>query len=280
MARVDKGNALTTAQLQPGWTYQDDGYGLQSGKAVFIVNNGNETGAINMGQAHPRVPQLLVQKIQYTYKKNGIVELDVDYVGLSPSINQGQQTIPNVVPSGSLSTEHITTNKNFFSSNSEKAIAGNGTTFTASSVVPGTFVGGDYGAHFETVQGGAFLGFKDPSTNKKKAFFGKTSYLSPTASFNGVVYVTQQNLVLKVIDAVGSRNMKGNFGGVKMFNDYLDARDWQSADPKYDQLLLTSVNVEDFCIGADRTPKIYKITYEIRYSRDGYPDPVYDKADA
>lgn len=277
MARIDNGNALTTAMLQPGWTYQDDGYGLLTGKARYIVTAGSEGQAILFGSAHPNEPDLLVQKIQYSYMKNGLVELDVDYVGLSPTVNQGLQTVPNVVPSGSLSTEHITTNKNFFSTDSNKAIAGNGTTFEPSSIVSGTYVGGSLGAHFETSKGGGFLGFKDSTSSEKRAFYGKSSYLAPTASFSGVVYVKDQNSVLNAIRAAGKINIKGNFGGIKMFNDYLNAPDWQSSDTGFDQLLLSQVSVEDFCIGADRTPKIWRISYEIRYSRDGYPSQVYDR---
>ena len=280
MARVDKGNALTSKLLQPGWTYQNDGYGLVTGAARFIVTKGSESSAVLFGDSHPEVQYLKVHKIQYTYQKNGLVELDVDYVGIAPSFNNGLQTNPNVTPSGSLTSEHITTNKNFFSGDSEKAIAGDGKTFKVSEIVtsPPEYVAGNFGAHFETSKGGKFLGFKDPSTNQSKAFYGKSSYLAPTTSFNGVVYVADQNSVVNAIKAVGKRNMKGAFASIKMFPDYLDAFDWKSPDTNWDQLLLTQISVEDFCIGSDKLPKIWKLNYEIRYSRDGYPDAVYDSA--
>lgn len=280
MARVDKGNALTSKLLQPGWTYQNDGYGLITGAARFMVNKGSEGTAVLFGDSHPSVPELKVHKIQYTYQKNGIVELEVDYVGIAPTFNGGLQTNPNVTPSGSLTTEHITTNKNFFSSDAEKAIAGDGKTFTASTIAtnPQEYVGGKYGAHFETDKGGAFKGFKDPSTNAKKAFYGKSSYLAATTAFNGVVYTNSQSSVTAVIKATGSRNSKGTFGGIKLFPDWLDQQDWVSSDTQWDQLLLTQVSVEDFCIGSDRQAKLWKINYEIRYSRDGYPDEVYEAA--
>lgn len=278
MARIDKGNALTSKLLQPGWTYQNDGYGLVTGAARFMVTDGSEGSAVLYGDSHPKVNYLKVHKIQYTYQKNGIVEMEVDYVGISPTFNGGLQTNPNVTPSGSLSTEHITTNKNFFSSDATKAIAGNGTTFTASTIATGEYVGGVYGAHFETDKGGKFLGFKDPSNNQKKAFYGKSSYLAPTTAFNGVVYTNSLSSVMAAIKAVGNRNIKGNFGGIKLFPDWLDQTDWKSADTGWDQLLLTSISVEDYCVGADRQAKLWKLNYEIRYSRDGYPDQVYDQA--
>lgn len=278
MARIDKGNALTTKLLQPGWTYQNDGYGLVTGAARFIVTDGSEDTAVLYGDSHPKVNYLKVHKIQYTYQKNGLVEMEVDYVGIAPTFNGGLQTNPNVTPSGSLSSEHITTNSNFFNSDANKAIAGNGTTFTASTITPGEFVGGRFGAHFETSKGGKFLGFKDSSTNVTKLYYGKSSYLAPTTSFNGVVYTTSLSAVQAAIKAVGKRNMKGVFGTVRMFPEWLDQTDWQNSSTKYDQLLLTQINVEDFCIGSDRQAKLWKLNYEIRYSRDGYPDEVYTSA--
>jgi hypothetical protein len=280
MARVDKGNALTSKMLQPGWTYQNDGFGLVTGAARFMVNKGSEGTAILYGDAHPQVPYIKVQKIQHTYQKNGIVEIQVDYIGISPAFFGGLQTNPNVTPSGSLSSEHITTNINFFSSDPEKAIAGDGTTFTASTIAtnPQEYVGGKYGAHFETDKGGAFRGFKDPSTNLTKSFYGKSSYLAASTSFNGVVYTTELANVKAVIKDAGTRNSKGVFGGLKLFSDWLDQTDWVSPSTRWDQLLLTQVSVEDFSIGADKQPKLWKINYEIRYSRDGYPNEVYEQA--
>lgn len=277
MARIDKGDNLTSKLLQPGWTYQNDGYGLVTGAARFIVNKGNEGSAILYGDAHPQVPYIHVHKIQHTYQKNGLVEMQVDYVGISPAFGMGLQTNPNVTPSGSLSSEHITTNYNFFSSDPEKAIAGDGETFTASTIAtnPQEYVGGKYGAHFETDKGGKFLGFKDP---QKPAFYGKSSYLSATTSFNGVVYTNALSAVKAAIMAVGKRNMKGVFGTIKMFPDWLDQTDWVNPITKWDQLLLTQISVEDFCIGADKEAKLWKLNYEIRYSRDGYPNEVYEPA--
>lgn len=278
MARIDKGNALTTKLLQPGWTYQNDGYGLVTGAARFIVNKGNEASAVLFGDSHPEVTYLKVHKIQYSYLKNGLVELDVDYVGISPTFGMGLQTNPNVTPSGSLTSEHITTHSNFFNADTNKAIAGNGTTFTASTIATGEYVGGKYGAHFENSKGGKFLGFKDPSTNVTRLYYGKSSYLAPTTSFNGVVYTNSLTAVQAAIKAVGKRNIKGVFGTIKMFPDWLDQTDWQNNDTKYDQLLLTQISVEDFCVGADKQAKLWKLNYEIRYSRDGYPSEVYASA--
>jgi hypothetical protein len=280
MARIDKGNALTSKLLQPGWTYQNDGYGLVTGAARFMVNKGSEGQAVLYGDPHPQVSYIFVHKIQYTYLKNGLVEIDVDYVGIAPTFNGGLQTNPNVTTGGSLSSEHITTNPNFFSADAEKAIAGNGTTFTASTIAtnPQEYVGGNYGAHFETDKGGKFLGFKDPT---KPAYYGKSSYLAPTTSFNGVLYTNTQSAVMAAIKAAGTRNTKGNFGGIKMFPDWLDQTDWVSNDAnKWDQLLLTQISVEDFAVGADKQAKLWKINYEIRYSRDGYPSNVYAQATA
>ena len=75
MARIDKGNALTTKLLQPGWTYQNDGYGLVTGAARFIVTDGSEGSAVLYGDSHVdwlKVPTAGVDGDNiYTYGDSG-----------------------------------------------------------------------------------------------------------------------------------------------------------------------------------------------------------------
>jgi hypothetical protein len=39
--------------------------------------------------------------------------------------------------------------------------------------------------------------------------------------------------------------------------------------------MLSQVSFEDYCIQASGTPLIFKINYELRFNREGYPGEVY-----
>ena len=43
-------------------------------------------------------------------------------------------------------------------------------------------------------------------------------------------------------------------------------------------LLLSQVSFEDYCLNASGTPLLFKVNYEIRYNREGYPLQVYPAA--
>jgi hypothetical protein len=42
--------------------------------------------------------------------------------------------------------------------------------------------------------------------------------------------------------------------------------------------MLSQVSFEDYCIQASGTPLIFKINYELRFNREGYPAEVYTTA--
>ena len=278
MALVKNGNALTTKFVQPGSTYETDGYGLLTAKAFYQVDQSVGGTAIVGGQAHPQYADLFVHK--FTLKRNSlsIDELTVDYVGIDSSI--GNTTRPNVTASHGLTSEHITTHPNFFgpSTGFTTAIAGNGTTFTASTINPDYKVGGVYGAHFKgtTTNAGGFVGFLDSSTADKQYFYGKNQYLSPTTSFSGCVYTTQVSVVTNLRAAVGKTSTSNAFSGTKLLPDHLGTT-WTASvkGAVRPTIMLSQVSFEDYCVQPSGTPKIFKVNYEIRYNREGYPAEVY-----
>lgn len=282
MALAKKGNALTSAQLLRNWTFENDGYGLFSGRATYRVDKAQADNVVLIGSAHPNEPNMFVQKRTVRYDGLDYVTIDAQYVGIGGNGGPGTDTVtrPNITGSTGLTSEHVTTHDNFFASGEgADPIAGDGTTFTPSTIVPGEYVGGVYGAHFKRSNGGEFTGFKDGTVaDVRRLFYGKTHYLAPTTSFSGVVYIKDNLALCKAVLAdVGKSNSVAVFGGVKMLPDWLGPS-FVNAKYNLGQLLLTQANFEDYCLASDQTPKIVKVNYEIKYLRDGYPTPIYPES--
>lgn len=281
MARVSKGNNLLTGLLQPGWTYAVDDYGLITGRSMYRLDK--DTEQVFRGQAHPVIAKMKAQKVTYTYDRLGYLLADVTYAGI---IQESGVTAPAVTASNGLTSASITTHPNFFSADSTLALAGDGSSFTASDIVKGQWVGGDFGAHFESLEGGGkFLGFKDARSQEKQLFYGKSNYLARETSFTGYVYVdagANLQLVKDFLNQVGMSNSVAVFGGMTLLPDYLGPS-FINPDNQLAQLLLTQGSVESYVYpsevpSAATNPLIVKVNYEIKWSRDGYPPRVYPLA--
>lgn len=278
MAIVKAGNALTSKFVQPGSSYETDGYGLVTAKTFYQVDQSVGGTAIVGGQVHPQYSDLFVHK--FVLKRNvlEVDELTVDYVGIMSSV--GNTTRPNVTASHGLTSEHITTHPNFFgpSTGFTTAIAGNGTTFTTSTINPDYKQGGVFGAHFKgtATNAGGFVGFLDSSTASKQYFYGKNQYLAPTTSFAGCIYTTQTSVVTSLRNAVGKTSSTNDFAGTTLLPNHIGTS-WTASvkGTTRDTLMLSQVSFEDFCVQPSGAPKIFKVNYELRFNREGYPAEVY-----
>lgn len=278
MAIVKLGNPLTAKFLQAGSTYETDGYGLLTAKGIYQLDQSVGGTAVFGGQVHPQYSDLFVHKFTLTRNTLEIDQVDAEYIGIDSSV--GTTTRPNVTASHGLTSEHITTHPNFFgpATGFTTAIAGNGTTFTASTINPDYKVGGVFGAHFKgtAINAGSFVGFLDSSTAAKQYFYGKNQYLSPTTSFSGHIYTKSASTATAMRNAVGKTSGTNSFAGVKLLPDHLGTT-W-TANVKgvnRDTLMLSQVSFEDYCVLPSGTPIIFKINYELRFSREGYPAEVY-----
>jgi hypothetical protein len=281
MTLVKKGDALTTKFVQPGGTYTNDGYGMMTARATYIVDKGVGGTAVTTGQVHPVYTDFFVHKFTLTKGPLDLDTIDAEYVGIMTGI--GDVTAPNVTASHGLTSEHITTHPNFFgpATGFTTAIAGTGTTFAASSIAAGEWVGGDFGAHFKgtALNAGGFVGFKDSSTASKQYYYGKTHYLSPITSFSGTVYTKNLTNVTAIRDAVGKTSGTNSFSGIKLLPDHLGTT-WTASvkGTARNTILLSQASFEDYCVPTGGAPKIVKINYEIRFNREGYPAEVYQNA--
>lgn len=278
MARVSQGNSLSSPINQPGAKASVDGYGLITVTATFKVDQSYDfdlLGGRGVACPIPQYAQCDAHKYSATFDALGIATLTVDYVGIDLNVNSGLRTNPQVSGSQGLTAENITTHPNFFelaTGFSGSPIAGVGTGTLSAPVytaTPGpnnsTEYVGNNGATFEQVSGKSFKGFK---VAQYKDFYGKTSYLAPQTSFAGFFYTSQSSHVTGLIERVGKTSGTRSFNSIDLLPSYMGSTFTVSSK---NQLLLAQVSTEDF-------GSLYKVNYEIRYNRDGYPSAVYAAA--
>jgi len=274
MARIDQGNALTTAMLQPGAKFQTDGYGLVTGTCVFKEDQTGSSTFLARGSACPisAFSFTKVHKATTSLDALGIATYTVDYVGISASDGVSSSlTKCQVTGSQGLTSENITAHPNFFElatgfSGSPIAGVGTGTlatpAYTAKTVNNTTEYQGNNGSRFESVTGNKFLGFK---LAEYKTLYGKTNYLAPQTSFAGHFYTTTEATVQGMIARVGKTSGTNQFNSIALLPSYAGTTFTVGG---LNQLLLSQVSVEDY-------GSLFKVTYEVRFNRDGYNASVY-----
>jgi hypothetical protein len=265
MAKVSKGDALTTPVLQAGYSIENDGYGLLTCKATYKADNAKAASAIKRGDVFKPDGRLKCHKVSVSFGPLDVATITADYCG----IEAGDWTEPNVSGSATLSTEPLTSNPKFF-----KEMAGP-PPYTATASPDGNpnkpaFLGKNgaiFGNDGVAPNKPLFLGFFGTGTDTEKKLYKRTSYLSPVSSFNGVLYTTKAGNVVKIREYVGqSFSGRAPHGYRFLLPAYLGDK-FESSD-ECDQLLLSSVNFEDYGV-------LYKISYEIRFNREGYSKEVY-----
>lgn len=277
MARISQGNALTTAMLQPGAKFQTDGYGLVTGTLVFKEDAAGSSTFLARGSACPITAYSFckVHKANTSIDALGINTYTVDYVGISLA-DAGSSTItkPQVTGSQGLTSENITAHPNFFElatgfTGTPIAGVGSGTlatpAYTAKTDVSPTEYEGNNGSRFAAVTGNKFLGFKVAAN---KTLYGKTNYLAPQTSFAGHFYTTVEATVQGMLARVGKTSGTNQFNSVALLPSYAGTTFTVGG---LNQLLLAQVSVEDYA-------SLYKVTYEVRFNRDGYNASVYAPA--
>jgi hypothetical protein len=278
MARVSQGNSLTSPIQQPGGKIQSDGYGLLTATVVWKADESASIGSvINRGSTCPigtGLGTLTAHKYAISYDALDIATLTVDYVGIDSSYYSGARTEPQVTGSQGLTSENITAHPNFFelaSGFSGTAIAGVGTgslatpAYTAKTDVSPTEYEGNNGSRFKAVTGNTFLGFKVAAN---KTLYGKTNYLAPQTSFAGHFYTTTAGNVTGMLARVGKTSGTNQFNSIPLLPSYAGTTFTVGG---LNQLLLSQVSVEDY-------GSLYKVTYEVRFNRDGYNASVYATA--
>ena len=290
MAIVITGDPLTTAMLQPGWTVVADGFGLNTSTTVYKVDFTFDIDAfVVKGSPHPdpTYSYLKLDKWKISWDALDIGTLTVDYVGIDTAINSGVRTNPNTSSANGLTTENLTTHPNFFVADAlftTGPIAG--VTYSQSDLGPlveiknpadyitqvilgktviiskkQSYVGNN-GACFESEDGGRFIGFVDPAHPN---FFGKTNYLTKTTTYSGTMYSTVLGDVQALLALLNSATATNSWGIFVLLPAWAPIGVGSGGG---NVNLLSQVNVEEF-------GSLYKIMYEVRYSKVGWHSSVY-----
>jgi len=284
MALISTGNVLSSEVLQPGFTFQSDGFGLITGTATYRVDKTAGIPISIRGTAFPQAPYAYTKahKSSHTTDALEYMTIKVDYVGIDPTIGGGVMTQANTAVANGLTAENITTHPNFFTAATGYGgvpLAGLpadfGGAYTDSPLGPPVTVlnvvtqkpvvvpssVGYNGACFETGAGGRFIGFVDPGYPD---LYGKTQYLARTTTYSGTIYTTSQAYVQALYALLGTATSTGSWG---IFN-LIPAWGPTGTATYGNKNLLSQVNVEEF-------GSLYKVMYEIRYSPEGWPLDVY-----
>lgn len=290
MAIVETGNPLTTALLQPGWTVVADGFGLNTSTTIYKVDTTFDVDAfVTKGSAHPDpvYSYLKLDKWKISWDALEIATLTVDYVGLDPAINSGVRTNPNTSSANGLTTESLTTHPNFFVADAlftTGPIAGvsysqsdlgplveikNPVDYITQVILGKTVIiskkqsyVGNNGACFESENGGRFIGFVDPAHPN---FFGKTNYLTKTTTYSGTMYSSVLGDVQALLALLNSATDTNSWGIFALLPAWAPIGVGSGGG---NVNLLSQVNVEEF-------GSLYKISYEVRYSKVGWHPSVY-----
>lgn len=274
MAKISQGDDLLTAVLQPGWTIENDGYQVLTCKATYKCDNATAAAAFARGDSFTEDARLKAHKIVVSYGALGVATITVDFIGLE--LEEESFSAPNVTGTTTLTTEQIQNHPNFFVSTASGGIAGPkpyAVSTTVKKLKPFTDRGpvyeGGYGSIFETEEGGKFLGFYSQSSTDLAArkLYQRTSYLAPTSSVSGVIYTNNSANVNTFLGYVGkTMYQRGPDGFGYLLPSYFTPP-FQAPDED-DQWLIASVHFEDY-------GELYKLSYELRFNREGYSGLVY-----
>lgn len=284
MAIISTGDVLNSKVLQPGFVFQSDGFGLVTGSAVFKVDWTTTIPMTMRGEEFPLATYsyMKAHKSSQSYDNLEYKTIKVDYVGIDPTVHSGAWTNANTSAANGLTAENITTHPNFFTAATGfggMPLAGLPTDFGGAYddstlgppvtvlnvdtkkpvVVPSSE--GYNGACFETGEGGRFIGFVDPDYPE---LYGKTQYLATTTTYSGVIYVNNHQSARILLDDLNVAVSGSSWGPFKLLPDWADIGVGDFGNKN----LLSQVNVEEY-------GTLYKVMYEIRYSKQGWPPNVY-----
>jgi hypothetical protein len=268
----------------------DDGFGLNTSTTVYKVDTTFDIDAfVVKGTAHPdpAYTYLKLDKWKVSWDSLDIATLTVDYVGIDTAVNSGVRTNPNTSSANGLTTESLTTHPNFFVADAlftTGPIAGvsyaqsdlgplveikNPVDYITQVILGKTLIiskkqsyVGNNGACFESENGGRFIGFVDPAHPN---FFGKTNYLTKTTTYSGTMYssvIGDVQALLALLNSATDTNSWGIFVLLPAWAPIGVGSGGGNVN------LLSQINVEEF-------GSLYKISYEVRYSKVGWHSSVY-----
>ena len=275
MARVEKGNSLSSLTLQPGWTIEEDGFGLLTSRLTFVSGHGSDDNsapiynAPKRGDTHPKDTRMACHRASTTYNANGLAVTVAEYIGIA----EGNSTRPEVSGRGNMSTDPITTHKDFVATiGGTKDAPKNGAVFDENTELFINFGIVPAGTSDSAGPGG---GGSVPGWIKR----GVRSYLNPGFGISGHFYTKAFGVAAGLKNAMGKSSNTGVYAGVNLLGGLsgLGGSDsiwgkW-SSDAEVPQLLLTGVAIDFF-------GTLIKVSYDITYAKDGWDYQIYEPNDS
>lgn len=262
--RIEKGDNLYDLVLQPGWTSEEDGFGLLTSRLTFIYGHGSDTNSADLsraprrGDTHPKDLRMTCHRASTTYNANGLAVVVAEYIGIA----EGNTTRPEVSGRGSMSTDPITTHPKFVE------------------VIGGTRDDPKNGAVFSE-NNGLFINFEavdpdDPNAGNANTpgyiKRGVRSYLNPGFGISGHLYTKDMGFATALKETMGMSSRTGIYGGVPLLGDIQSVSgswgEWQT-DDAVPQLLLTGLAVDFF-------GTVVKVSYDLTYAPYGWDYDIYE----
>jgi hypothetical protein len=272
MARVSKGDSLGELVLQPGWTIEEDGFGLLTSRLTFVTSHGSgdfsspKGNKPNRGDAHPKDVRLTCHRATETFNSNGLSVVVAEYIGIA----KGNSTSPEVTGRGNMSTDPITTHKDFVKTiGGTKDAPKNGAIFDENTEL---FI------NFGTVPEGTPSTAENPGGGGSIAGWikrGVRSYLNPGFGISGHFYTSNFGVASALKQQMGKSSSTGKYAGINLLGGLagLGSSDsiwgtW-SSNEEVPQLLLTGLAIDFY-------GTLIKVSYDITFAKDGWDYQIYE----
>lgn len=256
--RIEKGASLYGLVLQPGWTAEEDGFGLMTSRLTFVYGHGSDvnssdlTRAPKRGDTHPKDFRMTCHRASTNYGSNGLAVVTAEYIGIANGIT----TIPDVTGRGNMSTDPITTHPNFNAFGGSADAPQNNAVFNENT--------------------GLFINFDQnpdavPGFNKQ----GVRSFLNPGFGVSGHLYTSDMSFAKELKDNMGMSSRTGIYGGVNLLGNISALGNanagWDvfMTDDAVPQLLLTGLALDFF-------GDIVKVSYDLTFAPYGWDYDIYE----
>jgi hypothetical protein len=220
------GDPLTNSdspQLQPGWTVEQDGFGLVQVQAKYKwdISRANyflskfEKGVF---QAPDPFTYCTMWKANMSVDKGGILTITADFVGIDTLINSGARTNPQIAATAGSSSEAIEHHPNFVKENCTSGSLPAGAPLApwptgngwdgASATNPNRALWTPYVAARGAEQGYQFVGFlpNQKSTEPINIKAGVKNYYKPQLTLRVLQYILEESEALEMASYVGWTN--------------------------------------------------------------------------
>lgn len=226
--------------IQPGWSIEDDGFGLLTSRVTFVNDSSSASGGPAKLSAHPFDERLQCHKTTYTVNSANRSVAVADYVGLAA----GTYTPIDFRADYSGSTQSLSSH-------------------------PKMYNGTGYNGATKKLQEYGWSGSVFPDTEAEaitSGLVGMKSYVVGEMAVSGTFYTSSQEWLKKWVDGVGKTIEKLPGDSVVV----LPASAPISSN--HDRIgLLTNVSYEMYA-------HLYKVSFTVRVATGGWHKYIYERA--